>query len=130
MHGLKNICNIIIISQNILFLRTLIFLDVKNIQSILTKLLICDNIVSITILKSDKKPKEYIMHNKSTQKNTSRVVFYRDELNDEFSTAHITAKKIDASYKYDKTTGIYRISRFFWYRIVAIPLAWIYLKLK
>lgn len=70
------------------------------------------------------------MHNKSTPKNTSRVVFYRDELNDEFSTAHITAKKIDASYKYDKTTGIYRISRFFWYRIVAIPLAWIYLKLK
>ncbi len=70
------------------------------------------------------------MADKSTKKNTSRIVYYHDELNDEFSKAQITAKKIDGSYKYDKTSGIYKIPRFFWYRIVAIPLAWVYLKLK
>lgn len=68
------------------------------------------------------------MRNKKNE--TPRVIFFNDELNDEFSTAQITPKKIDGSYKYDKASGFYRIPRFFWYRIVAIPLAWCYLKLK
>lgn len=67
---------------------------------------------------------------KTTHNEAPRVIYFRDELNDEFSTAEITAKKIDGSYKYDRASGICRIPRFFWYRIVAIPLAWAYLKLK
>lgn len=67
---------------------------------------------------------------KSKYNEAPRVIYFRDELNDEFSTAEITPKKIDGSYKYDRSSGFYRIPRFFCYRIVAIPLAWLYLKLK
>ncbi len=67
---------------------------------------------------------------KSKHNDAPRVVFFRNELNDEFSTAKITAKKIDSAYVYDRAKGIYRIPRFFWYRMIAIPTAWIYLKIK
>ena len=67
---------------------------------------------------------------KDKSKEAPRVIYFKDELNDEFSTAKITARRIDGSYVYDRARGIYRIPRFFWYRIVAIPLAWCYLKLK
>lgn len=58
------------------------------------------------------------------------LIIYRDEKNDEFSTAEIKAKSIDANYKYDRTSGINAIPHFFWYRIVAVPLAFFYLKIK
>ncbi len=58
------------------------------------------------------------------------LIIYHDEKNDEFSTAVIEAKKIDGSYKYDRSSGMCAIARFFWYRMVAIPLAWCYLKIK
>ena len=58
------------------------------------------------------------------------VIFYHDELNDEFSTAQITPRKIDGGYRYDRATGLSAIVRFFWYRMVAVPLAFLYLKLK
>ena len=29
-----------------------------------------------------------------------QVIYYRDELNDEFSDGHIDAKKIDGNYRY------------------------------
>ena len=58
------------------------------------------------------------------------LIIYKDEKNDEFSTAQIEARKIDADYKYDKSSGICAVARFFWYRIVAVPLAFAYLKLR
>lgn len=58
------------------------------------------------------------------------TVFYRDEKNDEFSTAVITPKKIDGSYRYERTDGIRYIAHFFWYRMIAVPLAALYLKFK
>lgn len=59
-----------------------------------------------------------------------KVVYYRDELNDEFSDGHIDAKKIDGNYRYirdDSPVG--KVVHIFWYRIVATPLAWLYMKL-
>lgn len=66
------------------------------------------------------------------QKNppTPRVVYYRDALRDEFSTAVIEAKPIDAHYRYDRETGLRRILGGCLYRLVAVPLAWLYLKCK
>lgn len=63
-------------------------------------------------------------------KSEKRVIYYTDELNDEFSTAVITPKKIDSSWKYINDTPFKRFTHFFWYRIIATPLAWIFLKLK
>lgn len=60
------------------------------------------------------------------EKNGQTTIFYKDELNDEFSTAQIEAKRIDGSWKYERS----RFLSFFWYRIVATPIAFFYTKLK
>lgn len=58
-----------------------------------------------------------------------QVIYYQDELNDEFSTAVITPKKIDGSYQYIYKGVWKRFTHFFWYRMVATPIAFLYLKL-
>lgn len=58
------------------------------------------------------------------------VIYYEDELNDEFSTAVIEAKTIDESWVYDRRGPVRAFTRFFWYRIVATPLAFLYVKLS
>lgn len=63
-------------------------------------------------------------------KQEPKIVYYENELQDEFSTAQITPKRIDGSYRYDRTSFWGRVAHFFWYRIVATPLAFCYLKLK
>lgn len=57
-----------------------------------------------------------------------KEVFYKDELNDEFSEAVIEPRKIDGSYSYYKNTLWYKIRTFFWYRIIALPIVAFYMK--
>ena len=57
------------------------------------------------------------------------MIYYSDELNDEFSQAEITPVTIDENYRYDRTGGFSGIVRFILYRIVATPLAFLYTKL-
>ena len=58
-----------------------------------------------------------------------KVIFYSDERNDEFSTAQITPRTIDEDYVYIYTSRFKRFTHFFWYRIVATPIAFAYVKL-
>lgn len=59
----------------------------------------------------------------------TKIIYYENELEDEFSEATITPRKIDGSYKY--LGGPFRKpGRLFWYYIVAKPLAYIFLKVK
>ena len=58
------------------------------------------------------------------------IIYYTDELNDEFSKAKITPRKIDESYVYCHNSLFKRITHFFWYRIIAAPLAFVYVKRK
>lgn len=58
-----------------------------------------------------------------------KIIYYSDELNDEFSEAQITPRKIDENYSYDGNKIIRAISHFIWYRVIFKPGAWIYLKL-
>ena len=58
-----------------------------------------------------------------------KIIYYRDELNDEFSSAVINAKKIDGDYVYDHTSLFKKFTHFFWYRSVAVPIAFLYLKI-
>lgn len=63
------------------------------------------------------------------QKKETRIIYYQDELNDEFSSKEIQAKKIDKNYKYIfGFSG--KIWRFILYRLVMIPGTFIYLKCK
>lgn len=58
-----------------------------------------------------------------------KIIYYTDELNDEFSKAVITPRVIDEKYNYKG--GIFRIlGRFVFYYILARPAAYIFLKVK
>jgi len=49
-----------------------------------------------------------------------KVIFYSDELNDEFSLAQITPKKIDGNYCYIYDSLFKKFTHFFWYRMVQL----------
>ncbi len=55
-----------------------------------------------------------------------KTVYYSDEHNDEFSRGVITPIEINGSYKYKRSP----IPHFILYRLIAMPLAFLYLKLK
>lgn len=57
------------------------------------------------------------------------IIYYKDELNDEFAGDHIKARKIDGSYRYIRESIPGKCAHFFWYRIVAIPLARVYMRM-
>ena len=59
-----------------------------------------------------------------------KTIYYENELTDEFSTAKLKAKIIDESYVYCKAGALARIKHFFLYRIVAMPLAFLYTKIR
>ena len=59
-----------------------------------------------------------------------KVIYYTDELNDEFSTAVIKARAIDEHYNYGGKTLLWKIARFFLHRIIAQPIAIAYLHFK
>ncbi len=59
-----------------------------------------------------------------------KTIIYKDELNDEFADDQIEPIKIDKNYKYLDKSLYYKITAFYWYRIVALPLAILYMKIK
>ena len=59
-----------------------------------------------------------------------KVIYYSDEMNDELSSAQITPKHIGDDYVYIHRSIFKRFTHFFWYRIVATPIAFLYLKIK
>ena len=58
-----------------------------------------------------------------------RTIYYQDELHDEFAGDHIKAKHIGQDYRYIRVRPLERMLHGFWYGIVAIPLARLYMKL-
>lgn len=60
----------------------------------------------------------------------NKIIYYSDELNDEFAGDSIQPRKIDESYDYGNASFGWTMKSFFWYRIVALPLAKLYLSLK
>lgn len=57
-----------------------------------------------------------------------KTVYYRDERNDEFSDAQITPKVIDEAYCYVNNSKWWKIKRFIVYRLIAMPVAFLYCK--
>ena len=55
-----------------------------------------------------------------------KVIYYSDELHDEFSTFQTTPPKVDASYDYERKSPVKRFFRFFLYRIVMYPVVVFY----
>ncbi len=58
-----------------------------------------------------------------------KIIYYTNELTDEFSTAVITPRVIDETYVYCHDSGFKKFTHFFWYRVVATPIGFFYAKL-
>lgn len=58
-----------------------------------------------------------------------KVIYYQDELNDEFSTAKIEPRIIDENYKY-KHSIIWNICSYIMQNIISMPIKVLYAKLK
>lgn len=58
-----------------------------------------------------------------------KTIYYSDPLNDEFSTAEITPKKIDANWRYARDSVPERLAHRFWYRGIFTLPAVLYTKL-
>ena len=58
-----------------------------------------------------------------------KTIYYADERNDEFASDSIVAKRIDENYVYVDDTLRWKLLRFIAYRLVAMPIAWLYCKI-
>ena len=68
----------------------------------------------------------YFKGNKMKEK----TIYYRDELNDEFSGIKRETVTVDDKYKYTKRCFLWKCCRFVVYRMVMTPFAWLYMKIK
>lgn len=62
-------------------------------------------------------------------KTSNKIIYYQNELEDEFSKAIIHPREIGDDYVYVYNNIFKKFTHFFWYRIVATPIAFFYLKL-
>ncbi len=59
-----------------------------------------------------------------------KIIYYKDELNDEFSGDNIKPKVIDGKWKYVHKSLWKKFTHIFWLRIVIAPIFFMYAKLK
>ena len=57
------------------------------------------------------------------------VIYYSDELHDDFAGTNIDTKPLPEDYVYIDRSPLYRVSAFIVYRLLARPLVWLYCKL-
>lgn len=70
------------------------------------------------------------MRERKNENSKRKIVYYDDELNDEFSSAVIKAKKIDGGYKYERDGFFAKIFSFIIYRLIFMPASYLIIKLK
>lgn len=58
------------------------------------------------------------------------IRYYTDEINDEFSGIKRETIKIDGNYEYIKKNALWNLTAFFAYRIIMVPFAFFYTKIK
>ncbi len=58
------------------------------------------------------------------------IIYYEDELNEEFSTAKIEPRKIDENYKYIHKNVIWNICSFLVQNVLSLPIKYLYAKIK
>lgn len=57
------------------------------------------------------------------------TIYYKDELADEFAFDSLHPRKIGADYAYVRDSLWKKCTRFFWYRLIAFPIASVYIQL-
>lgn len=59
-----------------------------------------------------------------------KVLYYQDELNDEFSTAKITPRTIDENYKYIHKNPLWNMASYLLQNVLSMPIKVLYSKIK
>ena len=59
-----------------------------------------------------------------------KTIYYKDELNEEFSTAKIVPRKIDENYKYIHKSVIWNAIAFLLRNVLSVPIKFLYAKIK
>ncbi len=67
--------------------------------------------------------------NYQMKSNEKKVFFYKDELNDEFSSAKITPRIIDENYKYEHSK-LWNICSYIMQNVLSMPIKYLYAKIK
>ncbi len=62
--------------------------------------------------------------------NNQKIIYYEDELNDEFSTKKIEPRVIDKNYKYKGSNFVWNINSWFIQNVLSMPLKVLYAKIK
>lgn len=60
----------------------------------------------------------------------NKIIYYDDELNDEFSEAKIEPRKIDENYKYEHTNIIWNITAWLIQNVLSVPIKVFYAKIR
>lgn len=71
------------------------------------------------------KNKEKKKSKKHEQKKT-KIIYYKDELNDDFAGTNIKQKKVDANFKFINKNIIVSFFAFLLYYVIAVPVIWFY----
>lgn len=64
------------------------------------------------------------------QMETRKVIYYEDELHDEFSAAKITPRSIDENYKYIHKNPLWNLASFLLQNVISMPIKVLYSKIK
>ena len=59
-----------------------------------------------------------------------KIIYYKDELNEEFSEAQITPRVIDENYKYIHKNVIWNATAFLLQNVLSVPIKYLYAKIK
>lgn len=62
-------------------------------------------------------------------KNKQRIIYYRDELNDDFAGTNIKRKPLKPNFRFFVTNPFYRFLTSVFYYLIAVPVFWIIAKL-
>lgn len=60
----------------------------------------------------------------------NKIVYYKDELNDEFSPTTKTSRKIDENYKYIHKNPLWNLCSFLLQNVISVPIKVLYSKIK
>ena len=60
----------------------------------------------------------------------SKIIYYKDELNDDFARNNIKTQQIPSNYRYINTNIFYRFGAFFLYYLIAKPVIWTIMKVQ
>ena len=61
---------------------------------------------------------------------TRKVIYYEDELHDEFSVAKITPRRIDENYQYIHKNPLWNLASFLLQNVFSMPIKILYSKMK